>query len=630
MPFVADEFTGRRFGKYEVLCRLAVGGMAEIFLGFPLAGPFAFKPVVLKRILSDHREDPSSLQMLIDEAKLTAQLHHKHVAQVLDLEVAGEDVILVIELIQGANLEELVETVTERKEVLPLGFVIAAIRDAAQGLQHAHGYKDSKGAAMPIIHRDVTPRNLMVTFDGIGKVLDFGIARAVGASRRTVAGMVRGTAAYMSPEQAIDAKVDTRTDIFSLGTIFHELLTGQRLFARGNPGKEMAAVYEAEIPVPSVVNKRVPKALDAVVLRALERSVSRRYQLPIELIRDLGLAAGSTAWPPERCGQFVADLFKDRQKQLGVLLAMIPDEGSAAATTDVGRERLSDEELAGNDVRTVVGLPVPDKTLPGSGPGGTGQSTVRPPRPSTTPPRKGPPSRPPVQSKEADPAAPTKFFMPEFAAKGGGGREGDRITDEGPIPDIPSAPAPTTMVTEPRMMSPSLADTSGELPLPPQRPRATPLPPEDQTPASVPAPQAPLRRNLSTEQRMIPGGPGTQTQPAQRGGGRTVILVIGALGAMVLGAAGGVLVYRSMAPQKTQAGVGRVSVSTDRPAEVKMGDTILKAPFADVYLGTGKQVMEVRELGSDGPWKRVEFEIAPDKVTKLEIHLDAAAPAPPK
>src|SRR5258706_4096585 len=195
MPFVADEFTGRRFGKYEVLCRLAVGGMAEIFLGFPLSGPFAFRPVVLKRILSDHREDSSSLQMLIDEAKLTAQLSHKHVAQVLDLEVDDEDVILVIELIQGANLEELAALVIAKKDLLPLGFVITAVRDAALGLQHAHTHKHSNGASMPIIHRDVTPRNLMMTFDGIGKVLDFGIARAVGASRRTVAGMVRGTAA---------------------------------------------------------------------------------------------------------------------------------------------------------------------------------------------------------------------------------------------------------------------------------------------------------------------------------------------------------------------------------------------------------------------------------------------------
>src|SRR5262245_58043388 len=142
MAFVADEFTGRTFGKYEVLCRIAVGGMAEIFLGFAKSGPFAFKPVVLKRILSDSREDHTSLQMLIDEAKLTAQLSHPHVAQVLDLEVDGEDVILVIELIQGANIEELVDIFNQRKEAVPLGLAIAAIRDAAQGLHHAHTHKD--------------------------------------------------------------------------------------------------------------------------------------------------------------------------------------------------------------------------------------------------------------------------------------------------------------------------------------------------------------------------------------------------------------------------------------------------------------------------------------------------------
>ncbi len=606
MPFVADEFTGRRFGKYEVLCRLAVGGMAEIFLGFPLAGPFAMRPVVLKRILSDHREDPSSLQMLIDEAKLTAQLTHKHVAQVLDLEVAGEDVILVIELIQGANMEELVEAVTERKELLPLGFVISAIRDCAQGLQHAHAHKDSKGQPMPIIHRDVTPRNLMVTFDGLGKVLDFGIARAVGASRRTVAGMVRGTAAYMSPEQAIDSKVDTRSDIFSLGIVFHELLTGQRLFARGNPGKEMAAVYEAEIPVPSVANKRVPKALDAVVLRALERSVTRRYQTPLELIRDLGLAVGSTAWAPDRCGTFVQGLFDKRQRDLKVLLERIPDDGPAQAT-DVGRERLSDEELNGGEVRTVVGLPagianpsmtatLPAKPAPARSSQSQSQSPV---------PRKSQ-SRPP-SPREADAAAPTKFFTPEFGPSSSS-REPDRVTDEGPIPADVGA-SPPTLITSSGLRSPS-AET----------PLSNPLPERDEEDSGTeraPEKSAPVRRR--------PSQPDTSTQPAQaKGGARTALLLIGALGAMVLGAAGGVLVYRSMAPAaKVPAGVGRVSVMTDAPAEVRMGDTILKAPFSDVYLATGHHVMEVRQLGTDGPWKKVEFDITADKVTKLDLKLEA-------
>jgi serine/threonine protein kinase len=573
MPFVADEFTGRRFGKYEVLCRLAVGGMAEIFLGFPLGGPFAYRPVVLKRILSDHREDPSSLQMLIDEAKLTAQLSHRHVAQVLDLEVDGEDVILVIELIQGANLEELADVVTQRKEPLPLGFVISAIRDAALGLSHAHSHKDGKGAPMPIIHRDVTPRNLMVTFDGVGKVLDFGIARAVGSSRRTVAGMVRGTAAYMSPEQAIDGKVDTRSDIFSLGIVFHELLVGQRLFGRGNPGKEMAAVYEAEIPMPSAANKRVPRVLDAIVLRALERSVSRRYQSPSELIRDLQAASAVSAWPAERSGELVQQLFVDRQQKLKALLARIPDDGPGAVT-DVSRERLSDQELE-TEMRTVVGMPSapPTTEVP--------MSTVMP----KTKVPSGATRRP--MRREVDTAAATTFYTPNFVGASPT-PDGDRITDEGPVPkQLKRGP---TLTTEPGVPGPS---------------------------ASASDPVLPQVDHATSTRRAPP--------PRARG----LLLAIGALLAMVLGALGGVLVYRSMAPSRPQVtGVGRLSLLTDRPAEVRLGSTVLKAPFADVYLAAGRQSLELRDLGSEGAWKKLEVEVAPDRVTRLEIKLDSLAPGP--
>ncbi|HEY1087825.1 MAG TPA: serine/threonine-protein kinase, partial [Archangium sp.] len=276
MKWTTDEFTGRRFGKYEVLCRLAIGGMAEIFLGFARSGPYVGRPVVIKRILNEQREDSNALQMLLDEAKLTATLAHPNVAQVMDLETDDDEVLLVIEFITGANLEEIVEAYTARQEAVPLGFAITVIREAAQGLGHAHTHKSPRGELVPIIHRDVTPRNVMVDFEGATKVLDFGIARAKGSERRTQAGMVRGTTAYMSPEQAVGKELDPRTDLFSLGTIFHELLTGQRLFYKGNPGQEMAAVYEGEIPVPSKVNRRVPKALDTVVMRLLERNLDRR------------------------------------------------------------------------------------------------------------------------------------------------------------------------------------------------------------------------------------------------------------------------------------------------------------------------------------------------------------------
>jgi serine/threonine protein kinase len=611
MAFVADEFTGRRFGKYEVLCRVAVGGMAEIFLGFAHGGPFAFKPVVLKRILSEQREDPTSMQMLIDEAKLTAQLSHPHVAQVLDLEVAGEDVLLVIELIQGANLEELVDGFNRSKEPVPLGLVIAVIRDAAQGLHHAHTYKDAKGNPVPIIHRDVTPRNLMVTFEGVGKVLDFGIARAAGASRRTVAGMVRGTAAYMSPEQAIDAKVDTRSDIFSLGTIFHELLVGQRLFARGNPAKEMAAVYEAEIPIPSIANKRVPKALDAVVLRALERSVSRRYQTPAELIRDLNLAAAGIAFTPERCGEIIKERFAARLRDLTALLDLIPDDPSSAASTDVSRKEMA---LGEEQLRTLV-APLP--TAASAAAAGSASPTtemeldgsltmpvnVKSVNARVSQQQRKVPSRPPEKVEKSDklttdPArssdesqVPTRFFTPQFDASKNAGN--DRITDEGPVPADVKAPPPT-VVTQPGV------DPSGSKP---------------------PAGSRQSRRHL-------PPTSDTATQPRMNTGGRTVGLIIGALLAMVLGAAGGVLVYRSVSAQRSPTiGLGRLSIATDRPAEVKLGDEVLHAPIDDVYLPIGHHALAVRENGGTA-WRTLEVDVSADRPTRLEVKLDTLPAAP--
>ena len=132
MKWTTDEFTGRRFGKYEVLCRLAIGGMAEIFLGFARAGPFIGRPVVIKRILNEQREDPNALQMLLDEAKMTATLSHPNVAQVMDLESDGEEILLVIEFITGANVEEIVDAYTARQEPVPLGFAITVIREPAQ------------------------------------------------------------------------------------------------------------------------------------------------------------------------------------------------------------------------------------------------------------------------------------------------------------------------------------------------------------------------------------------------------------------------------------------------------------------------------------------------------------------
>ena len=563
MKLSTDEFTGKRFGKYEVLCRVAVGGMAEIFLGFAHAGSFAGRAVVLKRILAEQREDPQAMQMLIDEAKLTATLTHPNVAQVLDLEVAGEDVLLVIEFIQGANFEEIVEAFEQTKELVPVGFVLSAVRDAAQGLANAHSHKDARGQPQPIIHRDVTPRNLMVNSEGVTKVLDFGIARAMGSQRRTVAGMVRGTTAYMSPEQAIGKELDPRTDIFSLGTIFHELLTGQRLFHKGNPAQEMAAVYEQEIPLPSKVNRRVPKAIDAVVMKALERKREARYQSPIDLMRELSLAAGSSAWPRERMVETIRERFARRLADIDKLLGRVP-------------QRVRPAPAAGAEVP-----PYPE-----------GRTVVTPLRPSQSP-------LPPAPAALEGTDAEMRTVI-----------SGKPLGSAGPVPTA-MPPQPTTTDTSPQVSQPS---------------------------PSLSAEQ--LFGDLTDEEgsaertRIIPGGrPNVADLPTNpkrtrvraQGSGSRVLVMIAVVLALVLGAGVGALLVSRM--QSHGQGIGRLSVTTDRPADVVLGGQVLgKTPLDNVFVPSGHLTLELRE--EDGTRRAVEVDVVVNTPARLELALDTLHKVP--
>ncbi|MBL8920833.1 MAG: protein kinase [Myxococcaceae bacterium] len=622
MRLVPDEFTGRHYGKYEVLCRLAVGGMAEIFLGFARSGPFANRPVVLKNILPEQREDPVALQMLLDEARVTATLSHANVAQVVDLERAGEDVLMVIEFIQGANVEEIVEAWTKLGEAVPLGYAITAIREAAQGLAHAHLHKDAKGQAQPIVHRDVTPRNIMTGFEGSTKMLDFGIARAMGAQRRTVAGMVRGTTAYMSPEQAVGKDLDPRSDLFSLGIIFHELLTGQRLFYRGNPGAEMAAVYEAEIVPPSRVNRRVPRPLDAVVMKALERNRDKRYQSAVDLIRELSLAAGSTSWPRERCAEMVRERFAERRRDMDKLLERVPRE-PASGSTD--QHSLLQEPSEGRTVmvqRPAAPPPaalsdIPVRTLVEGGPAiaelrerarrlqeqRAQDSRATGEEPETAEQLRVPPM--PVEPKAS------RMSLPQV-----GGRQ--QATPD-PLPARPSTPQPQ--------------------PARPSTPAPQPAKP------GTPPPQASLSEESlfgdldesGERTRVMQGGArmslrsvqNVQTDPARnavaaRPGSSRGPLVIAVVLALVLGAVGGGFAFSRMARQP--AGFGRLSLKSDRPVTVLlMGKPIGKTPLETV-VPAGAFSFELKE--EDGTVRVLTLEVGSDAQVDQTVALDNLPTAP--
>ena len=583
MKWAQDDFTGKRFGKYKVLCRLAVGGMAEIFLAFPRAGDHLAEPVVLKRILAEQREDEQALQMLLDEAKLTATLNHLNVARVLDLEVDGEEVLLVIEFIAGANMEELVASYTEKQEPVPLGLALSVIREAAQGLDHAHSQADAKGKPAPIVHRDVTPRNIMLEFSGVTKMLDFGIARAMGTQRRTVAGMVRGTTAYMSPEQAVGKDVNPQSDIFSLGIIFHELLTGQRLFSRPNPGDEMAAVYEGEIIPPSRLNRRVPKALDAVVMRALERARDKRYQTGLELIRDISLTAGSTAWSHERCAEAIRERFSSRQREIQKLVASIP----AVELGVLPKPSIPEARTLIAPINRQTGLPMlPEEA--GAYDRDAAKTMMADPPPVL---------RPPVSMRVTDPDskavdAVRKPWRPVPVALG-----------EGPDP-VPQT-RPLQPRTDPGVHSDAVTKEDVQ-----------PVARRKKSPSDGPA-----RGRPAPVSRARPVPEAAVEAPTSK-----APLIIVGLVAIALGILGGVLISKQVATNRAMV-LGRVSLDADRPVQVLLGDqTLGSTPLSGVMLPVGRHQLVLKE--AKGPKRALELTVSATQETRVEVVLDSLPKVP--
>jgi serine/threonine protein kinase len=328
LSLARDADTGRRLGKYEVLCRLSEGGMSTLFLAMAKGAAGFRKLVVLKRVLPAMASEPDSVDRFLDEARVMAGFSHPHIAQVFDLDQEGPDFFLAMEFVTGASLLELVNACLEEDDVLPLGFALAAARDVALALHYAHTYVDPTGRPRRIIHRDVAPKNVMVTYEGVTKLLDFGVAKAEG-SDLTRSGMVIGTPGYMAPEQSVGKTLDGRTDIFALGVTLFESMTGKRLYGRATPDAEMRAPFEGPPPRPSQLNKRIPLRLDAVVLKALAKAKEDRYANALELAKAIESAGGELVWPFDKRAELVQRLFKQRREQTRRLLQAVQDAQDA-------------------------------------------------------------------------------------------------------------------------------------------------------------------------------------------------------------------------------------------------------------------------------------------------------------
>jgi serine/threonine protein kinase len=351
-----------RYGRYVLLDHLGAGGMAEVFRAL-VVGPEQFQSVlVVKRILPHLCANQSFVKMFIDEARLCGLLSHPNIIRVQDFGQQDGQYFIAMEYLQGRNLTAIIRRALERREMVPPTVAAEIIRQACRGLAYAHALSAADGKPYGIIHRDVSPGNVMVTQSGAVKVLDFGVARVENRFRRALTdpGRVKGKAAYLAPEQMTGGSVDHRSDIFAVGILLHELLVGRRLFKGETSLESMKLVQTMPIRPPSSWHSQVPAALDAIVMRALERSPADRYQ-----------NAGEMA---DALEQFLLGAWVSSQELPAYMMRMFQQE--------LENEKLT---LSPEDLQAVMGRELSEKIITQLGGAGTAAEPARTPTTTTTP-----------------------------------------------------------------------------------------------------------------------------------------------------------------------------------------------------------------------------------------------------
>ncbi|MEO8877132.1 MAG: serine/threonine-protein kinase, partial [Polyangiaceae bacterium] len=274
------------FGDYEILDRISVGGMAQVFRARDRRSGAI---VALKRVLPDVAQDEEAMEMFEDEARICVHLEHPYIARMLDYGHVDGTFFIAFEYVHGKDLRFVFDRAVRTQTAVPAEILLYVFSHIAEGLAYAHARKDIKGQPVSIVHRDVSPQNIVLSFDGDVKLIDFGIAKAAGRLSRTQAGSIKGKFGYMSPEQVQGREVDVRTDVFSLGICMWELLTGKRLFSGANELIVLEKIKNQETPPPSTLAGNFPPELDRIVLKALAKEPAERYRAAKELFRDLNI-----------------------------------------------------------------------------------------------------------------------------------------------------------------------------------------------------------------------------------------------------------------------------------------------------------------------------------------------------
>ena len=302
--------------RYRVVEKLESGGMAEVFRAESEGLQGFKKQVAIKRVLPQLSEKKKFISMFLDEARLSAQLSHSNCVQVFDIGVGDNAYFIVMEFVDGANLKTIAESLKKQGREFPVNAAVFVALEICKGLSYAHEMRDSNGVEINIVHRDMSPPNVLVTKFGEIKIVDFGLAKANSQLEKSEPGIIKGKFSYLSPEAAMGQEVDLRTDIFAVGIILWELLTGQRLFLGETDFQTVKKVQQAVVPPASGINKRVPPELERIVARSLARDPAQRYQTARELGQHLSKFLFAYGQPVSTfdIATLVQGAMRDRQK----------------------------------------------------------------------------------------------------------------------------------------------------------------------------------------------------------------------------------------------------------------------------------------------------------------------------
>jgi eukaryotic-like serine/threonine-protein kinase len=301
------------FGKYLLLERVNVGGMAEVFIAKAFGVEGFERILAIKKILPTMAEDDEFIRMFIDEARISAQLSHANVVHINELGLSDGTYYIAMEYVSGRDLRTLQERYRRRKEIMPIAQAAFITCKVCEGLDYAHRKKDAHGEDLGIIHRDVSPQNILISYEGEVKIIDFGIAKAANRSQKTQAGILKGKFGYMSPEQVRGLPIDRRSDVFAVGVMLYEMLTGEKLFVGESDFSTLEKVRTTDVPSPSRFNPNVPPGLEKVVLKALAREVEDRYQWAQDMQEDLMrfLVSGDSIYSSKHLAAFMKEAFAE-------------------------------------------------------------------------------------------------------------------------------------------------------------------------------------------------------------------------------------------------------------------------------------------------------------------------------